>query len=116
MAVQPDKPALRLLSGPAACMGYQLVYLYGAGNRSPTRHGGGVPAPGSRRMSWPTPQSESGLARAGCGLVVRGGDLSEGVSLVGNWSEMLPTSREHDVLPVKVLAGVLIPPRLESFF
>jgi hypothetical protein len=48
-------------------------------------------------------------------LVVRGGDLSEGVPLVGNWSKMLPTGREHDVLPVRVLTGVLSPPRLESW-
>jgi hypothetical protein len=48
-------------------------------------------------------------------LVVRGGDSSEGVPLVGNWSEKLPTSREQDVLPVMVLTGVLSPPRLESW-
>jgi hypothetical protein len=48
-------------------------------------------------------------------LVVQGRDLSEGVLLVGNWSEMLPTSREHDVLSVRVLTGVLSPPRLESW-
>jgi hypothetical protein len=47
-------------------------------------------------------------------LVVRGGDFSEGVPLVGNWSEVLPTGREHDVLPVRVLTGVLGPPRPES--
>jgi hypothetical protein len=47
MAVQPGRPALRLLSGPAACMGRQLVHLHGAGNRSPMRHGRGVRAPGS---------------------------------------------------------------------
>jgi hypothetical protein len=38
---------------------------------------------------------------------VRGGDLSERVPLVGNWSEMLPTSQKQNVLPVMVLAGVL---------
>jgi hypothetical protein len=100
MAMELGKPALRLLSGLAACMGRQLVYLHGAGNRSPTRHGGGVRAPGSRRVPWLTPQSESGGARAGRRLVVRGGDLScEGDTyrrgaLLWNWSEMLPTSRE----------------------
>jgi hypothetical protein len=48
-------------------------------------------------------------------LVVLGGDWSEGVPLVGNWSEKLLTSREQDVLPVMVLTGVLSPPRLESW-
>jgi hypothetical protein len=76
MAVQPGRPALRFLSGPDACMGCQLVYLHGVGNRSPMRHGGGVRAPGSHRVSWPTPQSESGGAHAGWRLVVRGRDLS----------------------------------------
>jgi hypothetical protein len=91
-------------------MGHQLVYL-----QSPTRRGGGVRAPTSRRVSWPMPQSESGAVRAGRRLVVRVGDLSVGVPLVGNCSGMLPTSREHDVLPVKVLTGVLSLPRLESW-
>jgi hypothetical protein len=56
-----------------------------------------------------------GGARARRRLLVRGGDLSEGIPLVGNWSEMLPTSRKHDVLPVWVLTGVLGLPRLESW-
>jgi hypothetical protein len=70
-------------------------------------------------------QSESGggggvsrgaeSCRARRRLVVRGGDSSEGVPLVGNSSEMLPTGREHDVLPVRVLTRVLNPPRLESW-
>jgi hypothetical protein len=52
------------------------------------------------------------------GELVRGGDFScetetcRGIPLVGNWSEMLPTSRRLDVLPVWVLTGVLSPPRL----
>jgi hypothetical protein len=73
----------------SACARRQLVRLHGVENRSPTRRGGGVRAPGSRRVSWSTPQSESGGARARRRLVVRGGDLLEGVPLVGNWSEML---------------------------
>jgi hypothetical protein len=70
MAAQPGRPALRLLSGPAACMGHQLVYFHGVGKRSPTRHGGGVCSPDSCRVSWPTPQSESGGARVRQRLVV----------------------------------------------
>jgi hypothetical protein len=35
MAVQLSRPALRLLSGPAARMGRQLVCSHGEGNRSP---------------------------------------------------------------------------------
>jgi hypothetical protein len=74
-------------------------------------------------VSWPMHQSESG----GGGLV-RGGDLSgevetcrarwrvvKGIPLVGNWSEMLPTGRNRDVLPVCVLTRVLSLPRLESW-
>jgi hypothetical protein len=49
------------------------------------------------------------------GELVRGGDLSEGIPLMGNWSEMLPTGRKHDVLPVWVLTGVLSLPRLQSW-
>jgi hypothetical protein len=65
MVVQPGRHALRLLSGPAACMGRQLVYLHGTGNRSPMHRGGDVCNSRSRCVSWPTPQSESGGARAG---------------------------------------------------
>jgi hypothetical protein len=34
-AAQPSRAALRLLSGPAARAGRQLVHLHGMGNRSP---------------------------------------------------------------------------------
>jgi hypothetical protein len=64
MAVQLGRPALRLLSRSGFCMGCQLVPLHGVGNRSSKRHGRGPRAPGSRRSSWPSPQSESGGARA----------------------------------------------------
>jgi hypothetical protein len=70
MAVQPDIPSLRLLSGSAACMGRQLGRLHGVENRSHTHRGGGVRTPGSCRVSWPTPQSETGEARTGQRLVV----------------------------------------------
>jgi hypothetical protein len=97
MVVQSGRLALRLLSWPAACMGCQLVRLHGEGNQSPTRRSGDVRAPGSCCMSWPTPsQSRGELARdkdSSCEaetcharrrVVVRGGDLSEGVPPVGN--------------------------------
>jgi hypothetical protein len=65
---------------------------------------------------------EAETCRARRRLVVRGGDFScdagtcrGGIPLVGNWSEMLPTGRRLDVLPVWVLTGVLSPPRLESW-
>jgi hypothetical protein len=38
--------------------------------------------------------------------------LVTGIPLVGNWSEMQPTSQRQDVLPVWVLTGVLSPPVL----
>jgi hypothetical protein len=38
-AAQLGRAALRLLSGPAACAGRQLVYLHGMGNWPPTRRG-----------------------------------------------------------------------------
>jgi hypothetical protein len=64
MDVQLSRPTLRLLLGPVARTGRQLVCLHGAGNRSPTHHSEDVRVSGSRRVSWPTPQSESGAARA----------------------------------------------------
>jgi hypothetical protein len=102
---------------------------------SPTRRGEDVCVSGSRLVSWPTPQSETGTARANELLVVRGGNLSceaetwrarrrlivrggnysEGVPLVGNWLEVLPTGQEQEVLPVMVLTGVLSPLHLESW-
>jgi hypothetical protein len=135
-ATQLSRAALRLLSGPTARAGRQLLWLHGMGNPPPhTRRGGGVRAPGSRHAVRFAPWSETETARANEQLVLRGGDLSceaetrrarrrlvvrggdssEGVSLVGNWSEKLPTRREQDVLPVMVLTGVLSPPRLESW-
>jgi hypothetical protein len=46
-----------------------------------------------------------------------GGGPSSGelVEDAPNWSEMLPTSRERDILPVMVLTEVLSLPRLESW-
>jgi hypothetical protein len=96
------------------------VYLHGAGNRSPTRLGGGAHAQGSNRVSWPMHQSEPG-GRARRRLLVRGGDLSceaktcredpscrELVGDAANWLGL-------DVLPVWVLTEVLSLPHLESW-
>jgi hypothetical protein len=76
MDVQLIRPALRLLSGPAVRTDSQLVCLHGAGNRSPTRRGEDVRVSGSHRVSWPMPQSESGIARARRRLLMRGRGLS----------------------------------------
>jgi hypothetical protein len=65
---------LRLLSGPAAHAGRQLVCLHGMGN-CPTRCGRGVRAPGSHhvvRFAW----SEAETTCANELLVVQGGDSS----------------------------------------
>jgi hypothetical protein len=115
-AAQPSRAVLRLLSGPAARVVRQLVCFHGAGNRSPMRCGEDVCVLGTYRVSWPTPQSETETARVNKWLVVRGGNCSEGVPLVENWSEMLPTSREHEVLPVMVLTGVLCDKTAQNIF
>jgi hypothetical protein len=78
MAAQLSKAALTLLTGPAACMGRQLVCLHDMGNRPPTRRGGGVHAPGSCRVVRFAPWLEAETAHANEQLVVRGGDLSCG--------------------------------------
>jgi hypothetical protein len=112
MAAWLNRAALRLLSGPAARAGCQLVHWHGMGNRPPTRRGGRVHVSGLRHVVWFAPWSEAKTACANeqlvvrgrdlsceaetCSvrrrLVVRGGDLSEGVHLVGNLSKKLPTS------------------------
>jgi hypothetical protein len=112
---QPSRAVLRLLPGPAARAVRRPVCLHGAGNRSPTRRGEGICVSRSRRVAWTMPLSEAETARANERLVVRGGYLSKGVPLVGNWSEMFPIGQEYDVLPVMVLTGVSGPPRLESW-
>jgi hypothetical protein len=117
MAVQPDRPALRLLSGPAACMTASW-HICMARGIVPPRVSVVVLAPrvmahvpvGAGESSC---EAETALARRR--LVVRGGDLSGGIPLVGNWSEMLQTGRRLGVLSVLVLTGVLSPPRLESW-
>jgi hypothetical protein len=91
------------------------VALAWHGEPFPTRVGGGARALGSRCVSWPTYQSEPEGGRARRSLVMRGGDLLWGIPLVGNWSDMQPTGRRLDVLPVWVLTRVLSLPRLESW-
>jgi hypothetical protein len=131
MAVQSNIPALRLLSGPVACMtaSWRICMARGI---VPPRILVVVLAPQARAAC------HSPRTNRSRGELVRGGDLSceaetsrarwrlvvrlsceaetcRGIPLVGNWSEMLPTSRRLDVLPVWVLTGVLSPPRLESW-
>jgi hypothetical protein len=91
---------IKALVGVSCLHGRQLSYLHGAGNRSPTRVGGGARALCSRRVSWPTYQSEPEGGHARRRLLVRGGDLSceaktyredsscrELVGDVANWPE-----------------------------
>jgi hypothetical protein len=73
---QLSRAALRLLSGPAACTGRQLVCLHGMGHPPPPRRGGGVCVPGSRHVVRFVPWSETEIARANEQLFMRGGDLS----------------------------------------
>jgi hypothetical protein len=84
--VQSGRPALRIFSGPTTCMGHQLVRLHGAGYWSPTRRGGGVCSSRSRRVSWPTPQSEPRGARARQRLIGGGPSSRELVGDAPNWS------------------------------
>jgi hypothetical protein len=107
MAAQPVRPALRLLLGPAASMAANWCICTARGIVLP--HASVVVlAPWARTVCHGPRTSRSQKE------VVRGGDLS-GIPLMGNWSEMLPTGRRPDVLPVWVLTGVLSPPRLESW-
>jgi hypothetical protein len=121
MAAQLSRAAIRLLPGPAARAGRQLGCLHGMGNRPPRvvlevfarrdramRYG--LRLGRRRRLLVRTSNSscKAGTRRARRRLI-------EGVPLVGNWSEKLPTSREQDILPVMVLTGVLSPPHLESW-
>jgi hypothetical protein len=95
MVVQLTRPALRLLSGPAARTGCQLGCLHGVGNRSPTRRGEDVCVSGSRRVSWPTPQSGSGAAHTRRRLFVRDRELCEVESCRAvKTSQRGPSSRE----------------------
>jgi hypothetical protein len=76
MAVRPGRVALRLLSGPAARAGRQLVRLHGTGNWCPTRRSGRVHVPGLRHVVRFASWSETESARASEMLVVRGRESS----------------------------------------
>jgi hypothetical protein len=119
MGAQSVRLALRLLSGRAGCM---------AANCCTCMAWGIVP---HMRRLWCSCREPSLRVRAHrpvrADLVMRGGDflcevetcrvrqrLVVGVHLVGNWSEMQPTGRRLDVLPVWVLTKVLTPPCPES--
>jgi hypothetical protein len=75
--------SIKALVGTSCLHDRQLASLHGAGNRSPMRFGGGARTWGSRRVSWPTHQSELGGGRArwrlaACArrrLLMRCGDL-----------------------------------------
>jgi hypothetical protein len=118
MAVQPVSPALRLLAGRAVSCCSRMTWRFAPLHMSVTMlvpcvraHapvGTGLIVRG-RDLS-----CEAETCRARRRLVVRGGDSSWGVPLVGNWSEMQPTGQRLDVLPVRVLTRVLSPPCRES--
>jgi hypothetical protein len=125
MAVQLSRPALRLLSGQllASAASWCACMARGIG---PPRVVVDASASGGCAACHGPHLSRSREQRRG--LVVRGRDLScevetcharrrllGGVPLVRNWSEVLPTGREQDVLPMRVLTGVLDPPRPESW-
>jgi hypothetical protein len=108
MAAQPVRPALRPLSGRAACMAASYCICM---HREPFPHA--LRWWRSRCASGPMCQPGSDFScevetcRARRRLVV-------GVPLVGNWSEMQPAGRRLDVCPVWVLTRVLSPPCPES--
>jgi mono/diheme cytochrome c family protein len=114
MVAQSDIPVLRLLSGPAACMATSWFICMARGV-IPPRVIAKVLAPQACAVCHGPHQLELGEARARQILVVRGEDLSEGILLVGNWSEMQPTGQKRDVLPVWVLTRVLSLPHHESW-
>jgi hypothetical protein len=102
MAAQPVRPALRLLSGRAAHMAASCCTRMAWGT-VPPRTSVAVLTP----CVWAHVSVGAETCRARRRLVV-------GVPLVGNWSEMQPTSRRLDVLPVWVLTRVFFPPCTES--
>jgi hypothetical protein len=106
--------------------GHRLLYLHGVENLSSTRVGGSASCRELLLRAWAHTlvgaefvvrgrdfSCEAEICHARQRLLVRGGDLSceaetyrvgrrllVEVPLVGNWSEMQPTGRRPDVLPV----------------
>jgi hypothetical protein len=122
--VQPIRPALRLLSGSAACMAASCCICMAWGIvphtsvvvLAPCAMGHAPVGAGGRSCEEKTCRARRRLVVRG--EAVRGEDLSceaeacrvrrrlvVGIPLVGNWSEMQPTGRRLDVLPVWVLTG-----------
>jgi hypothetical protein len=128
MATQLVRPALRILLGRATCM---------AASCCTCMTWGIIPPCASMVVLALCVRAH---VLAGAGLLVRGGDLSceaeicrarqrlvveaetsrarwrlvVGIPLAGNWSEMQPTDRRPDVLPVWVLTRVFSPHCPES--
>jgi hypothetical protein len=102
MATQPVRPALRLLSGQATCMAASCCTCM-AWRIIPPRASVAVLAPCV--LAHVPVGAETCRARRR--LVV-------GIPLMGNWSEMQPTSRRLNVLLVWVLTRVFSPPCPES--
>jgi hypothetical protein len=88
---------MKALVGADCLHGRQLLYMHGVEYRSSMRVGGG-----SRAVRLGPRASQGRACRARWRVVV-------GIPLMGNWSEMQPTGRRLDVLPVWVLARVFSP-------
>jgi hypothetical protein len=105
MVAQPVRLALRLLSGPAACMAAICCISMAWGIVPPCVSMVEL-TPWAPAVCHGPHISRGRTCRARRRLVMR-------IPLVGNWSDMQPTGRRLDVL--WVLTGVLSPPRPESW-
>jgi hypothetical protein len=108
MVAQLVMPALRSHWGQLLAWPPAGVFAW-RGESSPTCVGSGARALGLRRVSWPTHKSEPGEVEQGRDFSCEAATsrarqrLVLGIPLVGNWSEVQPTGRRLDVLPVWVL-------------
>jgi hypothetical protein len=112
MVVQPDKPALRFLLGPAACMTASWCICMARGIVPPQVRWRCPCLRLVSRVMAHAPVGESSCEAETCRARRR---LVGGDPLVGNWSELLPAGRKRDVLPVWFLTRVLSLPHLESW-